>query len=281
MGRRGLCDLLSRASLLRASLVPPLRPFFLLVLLFLATPPLHAWSEDSQLAIATEAARLAPPDLARQIDRHRADLRDGVLEPFRDSDRARHEKNADGSGMLDRVIADEARRAVSYIRGHRPFADVVHQLGVLLHFVADANHPLYTSSDDRDEGRYAADYHRYVTSAETRFAAAYYGLDPRLDDLAAIPAFVERSLARSRALYPYIGAEYRRIGGGSGVGAFDDRSTAFGVAAVSFSRALTDGAAMLRLVWLEAGGADRLERPSIDSGQIVKLPRKNGGRKSP
>jgi hypothetical protein len=227
------------------------------------------------------AARLAPPDLARQIDRRRGALRAGVLEPFRDSERARHEKNADGSGMLDRVIAAEAARAVAYIRGHRPFDDIVRQLGVLLHFVADANHPLYASAGDPGEGSYAADYHRYVTKAEPRFAAAYYGLDPRLDDLAAIPDFVTRSLARSRALYPYVTAEYRRIGGRSGVGVFDDRSTAFGVAAVSFSHALTDGASMLRLVWLEAGGADPLRRPSIDSDRIVKLPRPDRGRKSP
>jgi hypothetical protein len=227
------------------------------------------------------AARLAPPDLARQIDRRRAELRAGVLEPFRDADRARHEKNADGSGMLDRVIEDEARRAVNYIRGHRPFNDVVRQLGVLLHFVADANHPLYASAEDPGEGRYAADYHRYVTQAEPRFAAAYYGVDPRLDGMAAVPAFIARTLARSRSLYPHIGAEYRRIGGGSGVRVFDDRSTAFGVAAVSFSRALTDGASMLRLVWLEAGGADPLRRPSIDSDRIVKVPRGDRARKSP
>jgi hypothetical protein len=254
----------------------------LLILLLIATAsaPLYAWSEKSQLEIANAAARLAPPDLARQIDRHRADFREGVIEPFRDRDRARHEKNADGTGMLDRVIADEAKRAVDYIRIHRPFADVVRQLGVVLHFVADANHPLYTSSSDSREGSYAADFHRYVTSAEPRFAIAYYGVDTRLDRLSAIPAFVDRSLARSRALYPFIGAEYERISGKSGTAAFDDRSTAFGVAAVSFSRAITDGSSMLRLVWLEAGGADPLRRPSIDSDRIVKLQRSDRSRPS-
>jgi hypothetical protein len=261
-------------------------PVFVVLLLLtalatLAAPaPLRAWSEKSQREIAIAAARLAPPDLARQIDRHRADLQDGVLEPFRDRDRSRHEKNADGAGMLDRVIAEEAKRAVDYIRNHRPFADIVHQLGVVLHFVADANHPLYVSADDPGEGTYAADFHRYVTSAEPRFAAAYYGVDTRLDRLSAIPAFVNRTFNRSRSLYPFIGAEYRRIGGKSGVASFDDRSTAFGVAAVSFSRAITDGSSMLRLVWLEAGGADPLRRPAIDSDRIVKLKRGAGARQS-
>ena len=202
------------------------------------------------------------------------------MEPFRDRDRSRHEKNSDGSGMLDRVIADEANRAVEYIRQHRPFADVVRQLGVVLHFVADANHPLYVSADDPGEGNYAADFHRYVTSAEPRFAVAYYGVDTRLDRLSAVPAFVNRTLDRSRSFYPFIGTEYGRIGGKSGVGVFDDRSTAFGVAAVSFSRAITDGSSMLRLVWLEAGGADPLRRSSIDSDRIVKLKRGDRARQS-
>jgi hypothetical protein len=239
-----------------------------------------AWSQASQVEIATAAARLAPPDLARQIEKHKSRLREGVLKPFRDGDPARHEKNADGSGQLDAVIADETRRAIHYIRSHRPFYDVVQQLGVLLHFVADANHPFHASADDPGENGYAADYLRYTTTAERRFAVAYYGDDPRLTGVDAIPSFVARALGRSRALYPFIGAEYRRIGGRSGVGVFDDRSTAFGVAAVSFSRALTDGAAMLRLVWLEAGGADTLRRPSLDSDLIVKLPRNDGARKS-
>ncbi|HVR29112.1 MAG TPA: hypothetical protein VMS86_06200 [Thermoanaerobaculia bacterium] len=223
---------------------------------------------------------MAPPELARQIDKHRSRYREGVLAPFRDGEPARHEKNPDGSGVLDRVIVEEARRAIGLIRSHRPFYDVVQQLGVLLHFVADANHPLHAAEGPGESG-YAADYLRYVSSAEPRFAAAYYGIDPRLDGMAAVPAFVERALDRSRALYPFIGAEYRRIGGRSGVGVFDDRSTAFGVAAVSFSRALTDGAAMLRLVWLEAGGADRLRRPELDSDRIVKLPRGRTTRRSP
>jgi hypothetical protein len=248
-------------------------PFFAAVCLSTAASPVQAWSQPSQIEIAKAAARMAPPDLARQIEKRQGALRAGVLEPFKDGDRWRHEKNPDGNGKLDAVIADEARRAVDYIRNHRPFDDIVKQLGVLLHFVADANHPLYVEGSDPKEGTYAADFHRYVTSAEPRFAAAYYGVDSRLDRLSAIPAFVNRTFNRSRSLYPFIGAEYRRIGGGTGVGVFDDRSTAFGVAAVSFSRALTDGASMLRLVWLEAGGADPLRRPSVDSDQIVKLKR--------
>ena len=250
-----------------------MRGRIILLLLLLVPAPLLAWSKESQVQIAWEAARLAPPDLYRQIVRHKLRYRDGLVAPFGNEGPEFHEKNADGSGQLDRVIAIEAERAVYYIQSHHPFADIIEQLGVLLHYVADANNPLASSSDDPSEANYHQDYVRYIRSAEPRFAAAFYGVDMRLDSLDAVPAFVDRSLRRSRRLYPYIAKEYARVGGESGVKAFDDRSTAFGVAAVSFSRALTDAVAMLRFVWLEAGGGDPVPRISLESDTLVKVPR--------
>src|SRR5690606_26320159 len=76
----------------------------------------------------------------------------------------------------------------------------------------------------------------------------------------ASPADVDRliadGLARGRAAYPGIGAEYRRIGFGPGIRNFDDRSSAFGIAALSYSGAVTDAARLFRYIWIAAGGAD-------------------------
>ncbi|MDX1383812.1 MAG: hypothetical protein R3190_09240 [Thermoanaerobaculia bacterium] len=243
------------------------------LLLLLAPGRARAWSKESQIQIAWEAARLGPPDLYRQIVRHKLRYRDGLLAPYANAAAEYHEKNGDGTGQLDEVILAETERAIYYIRAHYPFADIVEQLGVLLHYVNDANNPLQTSSADPAESGYHQDYLSYIRSAEPRFAAAYYGLDTRLDDLKALPDFVDRTITRSRRLYPYIGNEYRRIGEQSGVDAFDDRSTAFGVAAVSFSRALTDAVAVLRFVWLEAGGGDPVARAPLAADKLVKVPR--------
>ena len=120
----------------------------ILLLLVLVPAPLCAWSKENQVQIGWEAARLAPPDLYRQILRHRLEFRDGLVRPFSEGDRQRHEKNADGTGNLDVVIREEAQRAVSYIEGHRPFPDVVKQLGVLVHYLNDANNPLRASAAD-------------------------------------------------------------------------------------------------------------------------------------
>jgi hypothetical protein len=232
-----------------------------------------AWTPATQAVIAREAAHLSPPDLARQIEKHRREFEAGVDAPFADTDAARHMKNPDGSGSLDRVIETEAAEAVAMIQGHKPFAEIVRKLGVVCHYVADANNPLATSADDAEEGRYFVDYLRYAQSAESRFPLIFYGLQPGLDKSHTLEPLIGAALKRGRELYPMIGREYRRIDFASGQGRFDDRSTAFGVASVAFSHAVTDVTLALRYIWLASGGID--DRANLPAGgtRLMLLPR--------
>ncbi len=243
------------------------------VLLSLGALPALAWTPATQAVIAREAAHLSPPDLARQIEKHRREFEAGVGAPFADTDAGRHMKNPDGSGSLDRVIEAEAAEAVAMIQGHKPFAEVVRKLGVVCHYVADANNPLATSADDAEEGRYFVDYLRYAQSAESRFPLVFYGLQPGLDKSRSLEPLVDAALKRGRELYPMIGREYRRIDFASGQGRFDDRSTAFGVASVAFSHAVTDVTLALRYIWLASGGID--DRANLPAGgtRLMLLPR--------
>jgi hypothetical protein len=251
--------LLLAAALLAAALAP--------------TSPAAAWTPATQATIAREAARLAPPDLARQLARHKSEYQAGVQAPFSDTDPGRHRKNPDGEGSLDRVIAAEVEGAVAAIRGHQPFAEVVRRMGTVAHFVADANNPLATSGDDPEEGRYFADFLRYAESAEPRFPLIFYGAWPALNTARDLDALLAESLRRGRDLYPTVGREYRRIDFASGLGRFDDRSSAFGVASVAWSHAVTDVALVLRYIWLRAGGADERSGLSTEGGRLLLIPR--------
>ena len=235
--------------------------------------PAAAWTPATQATIAREAARLAPPDLARQIARHKSDYQAGVAAPFSDTDAGRHRKNPDGEGSLDRVIAAEVEAAIADIRDHRPFADVVRRLGTVAHFVADANNPLATSGDDPEEGRYFADFLRYAESAEPRFPLIFYGAWPGLSEPRDLDALLAETLRRGRTFYPTVGREYRRIDFGSGLARFDDRSSAFGVASVAWSHAVTDVALVLRYIWLRAGGADERSGLATAGDRLLLIPR--------
>jgi hypothetical protein len=244
-----------------------------LVCLLGSALPAAAWTPVTQVTIAREAARLSPPDLARQIDKHRRAFEEGVTAPFSDADPGRHMKNTDGSGTLDRAALDAVAAAVAAIRGHQPFEEIVRRLGVASHYVADANDPLAASGADAEEGRYFADYLHYVEAAEPRFPLVFYGVQPGLEAKRDVSPLIASALRRGRELYPLIGLEYRRIGFASGIGLFDDRSTAFGAAALAFSHAVTDVTLALRYIWLTAGGID--DRVNLPAGgtRLTVLPR--------
>lgn len=235
--------------------------------------PAAAWTPKTQGVIATEAARLAPPDLWRQIDRHRPSFADGVRAPFEDGDPSKHYRNPDGAGSLDRAIVTETERAIGAIRGLRPFEEVVFRLGVVSHYMADADYPLNTSEADPEEGRYFADYARYLERTEPRLPLIFYGLRRGFDAQPDPSALVADILRRGRELYPMVGLEYRRIGFASGLDRFDDRSTAFGVASIAFSRAVSDVGVMLRYIWLRAGGGDFRSGLPIEGEGRLRLPR--------
>jgi hypothetical protein len=231
-----------------------------------------AWTPATQLVIGREAAALAPPDLARQIHKHKKAFEEGILAPFQDTDPGRHMKNPDGSGSLDRVLLAEVRAAIEDVRQHRPFEQLVRRLGVISHYMADANNPLAASGADSEEGRYFIDFLRYAETAEPRFPLVFYGAAPGLERQRDVGPLLAQALRRGHELYPLVGREYRRIGFASGRGRFDDRSSAFGVASLSFSHAVTDVAQTLRYIWLVSGGAD--ERKNVVGGQrLLRLPR--------
>lgn len=252
--------------------MPSLRLPIALVLL-LAAPPLSAWTPKMQQTIAIEAAGLAPPDLRRQIDRHVKSYKQGVLAPFDDGTPSHHTRLEDGSGELDREISESVSRAVAAIRGHRPFEEIVGHLGTLSHWVADANNPLAVSGADPDKARYFVDYLRYAESAAPRFPLVFYGIRPGIERRADLSPLIADALGRGRAFSRQIADEYRRIGFASGIGRFDDRSSAFGVASIAFSRAVTDVAVVLRYVWIRAGGIDGRTRLPSGGDRVLLLPR--------
>ncbi|HVG07055.1 MAG TPA: hypothetical protein VNM67_05075 [Thermoanaerobaculia bacterium] len=254
-----------------------LLPAALGLLPFLAVSPAAAWTPRTQSAIAREAAQLAPPDLARQIEKHKEAFEAGVQAPFQDADPDRHRKDPDGSGSLDQALFAEVDAAISAIRLHKPFEEVVRRLGAAAHYAADANNPLAVSGADPEEARYFLDYLRYAETAEPRFPLVFYGVPPSLDRQRNLKPLLAEAFRRGREVYPMVGREYRKIGFASGIRRFDDRSTAFGVASVAFSHAVTDVTLVLRYIWIAAGGADNRSSMMSSGSRLLLLPRADRG----
>jgi len=245
------------------------RPARLLAILFLVTcsltlpAPGTAWSEATRRDLALRTRALAPPDLARQLHRHEVEwfaaMREGAPPASLAPDRA-------GSALAAAVDA-----VVEAIRGHRPMSEVTRRMGTLAVLAMELNDPLQPLAPDPHARRLAPDFQRYVDSARGRFAPVFYGLDGTLARRGGVERLAGSALGRSATLRTAIAREYERIGQRSGRDAFDDRSTAFAVGAIAYSRALTDAVQLARHAWLRAGGGDRPGRLPASGGPLLRL----------
>jgi hypothetical protein len=205
--------------------------------------------------IARRAATIAPPDLFRQIQRNEKAFSAGL------SASLGGRSHSDSGGALLSRVRSGSETIVGAIEAHRPFAEIVRELGRLAIYAAEANNPLKHSADDPQEASYRNDYEKYVASAFPRFQVVFYGQGRDVRTEAALKRLLSETGQRGSRLYPLLGLEYRRIGKIDGIGQFDDKSTAFGIGSIAFSHAVSDLASIYRYVWLSAGGADRRELP--------------------
>lgn len=243
----------------------------LLVIFLASATPAAAWTPQSMTVIGEQAARLAPPDLYRQLARNKEAYRMGLQQPF-SYDAALRFQNEDGKGQLQALLVQAIDDTVRAIREHRKFNEVAFRVGTVVHLQALVNWPLAVAGSDRDEGRYSADYAKYVQGTQPRFAVLFYGFhSQKALDRGAMLRLVAESITRSRNFYPAIGREYRRVGFRSGLGAFDDKSTAFAVASLAMNHALSDSTEVLRYIWVASGGVDSRRRLPLRGQGLTRL----------
>jgi hypothetical protein len=192
-----------------------------LALLFLISINANAWTRASDQRIAKKAAALAPPDLRVIIEKFNPEYQSGLS----------HTITTDVRTQIDA----ETKAAIHIVRANKPLSQLVEHLGVLAHLVADANTPA------------RGDFEHYFERSQKKFPMVFYGLDTNF----SVPRYFERTLNRTSRFRPLIDSEYERAGSSSD---FDDRSTAFGVASVCYSHAVTDLVNLYYYIWKEAGG---------------------------
>lgn len=228
------------------------------VIAILAAAACIGWSGPTIRHAAWTAVDFFPPDFARQVRRHHkrydAGIRRGLAVP--------PAWRAGPPGSLPQALESQVLRCASDLRKPVPLADLVEEVGILAVLVLDANDPLAVAHGDPREPGYTAAYQSYVDSILDRLRLVYYGQDEGLIVGGAVTATVDSALARSDALYPFVGQEFYRTGALRDWQSLDDRSVAFGVAAVSLSRGLTDLANFTSFVWRHGGGQVPTPRPT-------------------
>ncbi len=227
------------------------------VLLLLIPLTANAWTRTSDQQIGARAAQLAPRDMRMIIYRFHSQYTAGI-------DRALTEEGADPhrAHLRDR-IEKETAAIVMLLRTKQPMQQVVFRLGMLAHLVGDANNPFHVATEQDLEASHI-DFEHYFERRMERFPTVFYGVDPRF----ALPQYLERTLHRTSKFAPLMTEEYFRGGSRHTSIDFDDRSTAFGVASICYSHAITDVVNVDYYIWREAGG-DVRSAASMRSARVI------------
>ena len=228
---------------------------FLLLLLIPITA--NAWTRTSDQQIGVRAAQLAPRDLRLIIYRFHNQYTAGI-------DRALAEESADKHRVhLRDRIEKETAAIVMLLRTKQPMQQVVFRLGVLAHLVGDANNPWHVATEDELESSHL-DFEHYFERRMERFPTVFYGLDPRF----TLPQYLDKTMHRTASYAPLMSEEYFRGGSRHTSSDFDDRSTAFGVASICYSHAVTDIVNVDYYIWREAGG-DVRSAASMRAARVI------------
>ncbi len=220
----------------------------LLLLFLLPMTAANAWTRASEKRIAKKAAALAPADLRMLIERHSSDYQKGIDRAAADEGTVSHHYFVlSHEGRLRERIDVETRNAIAAVRTRKPMSELVEHLGILAHFVSDANNPFHVVKDDSSLALMQDDFSQYLERRMPKFPTVFYGIDPHF----TVQGYFDRTLNRTSRFYPLVGSEYNRVASSSG---FDDRSTAFGIASVCYSHAVTDLVNLYYYIWKEAGG---------------------------
>jgi len=218
-------------------------------LLFLSIAlPSMAWTRAADLRIAEKSAALAPPDLRLLLDKYHDDYFHGVDDALATEGTDIHRRR-----LRERIEA-QTRGIVQMIRTNQPMSAVVAQLGNLSHLVGDANNPFHIGDDDAAAH---ADFEQYFERRLARFSPVFYGVDPNF----TLNHYLDKVFTRTTNLGPLMTEEYKNGDGST----FDDRSTAFGVASVCYSHAITDTVNLYYYIWKSAGGSTRPMRGGFNA----------------
>ena len=228
------------------------------VVALLAAALCVGWSPSTVRHVAWTAVDFFPPDLARQVRRHDDRFDAGIQRGLQSPPAWR----AGPPGNLQQALDAQVRRCTADLRKPVPLTDLVEEIGVLAVLVLDANDPLAVAHGDPRETAYSAAYQGYVDSILDRVRLVYYGQDHDLIMSGAVDATIDEALDRSGALYPFVGQEFYRTGELRDWRSLDDRSVAFGVAAVGLSRGLSDLVNFTSYIWRQGGGQVPTPRPT-------------------
>ena len=226
-------------------------PVFVALLLIASASPAFAWTATTRIVMIDDAIKLMPPSLRKVLEKRRADVLRGMLEPLTQEDTLPHLPPSEG-GAVEAKVDAAARDLVSGVTTRVSFHDVARRFGVLAHFVADAGFP--PGAAGAVGAPHYAHFAALCEARRPRFPFVFYGHGNTALSKDDFKSFTLMILERARAEDANLARAYAQAGSPTDTGAFDDRSVPFAIASLSYSHSVTDIVQAWLAAWRECHG---------------------------
>lgn len=220
-----------------------------------AAAPAGAWPTSLQKCLLRDARRLVPRSLARLI----GEREDEVLEQAARFPAPLGQALATdlATGTLQAAtlegLESHAAAALELFRQHRVSEGIV-LLGATLRIPGDLADPVLTGGADGYPAGVAREYYAFIEMSLDKLPVTLDEEAALKLERRALPGYWRSLLERSRAQAPVLRTELFQRGRVVDHRSIDYRSPVFGVAQISYSRAVTGIAATWRAIWQEARG---------------------------
>lgn len=226
-----------------------------------------AWPSSLMQALSRDARRLLPPSLARLMAEREPQIFEATARFPPELSQAVWADLGTGQLRAQTVTALDTRTAevIGLFRGRRVSEGVV-RLGALVRIPADLADPVLTAGPEGFPPGVVQEYYAFVEASLDRIPVV-------LDDPAALklkrsglPAYWQKLIARSREQSHVIRTELFQNGRLVSHRTLDYRNPVFGVASLSYSRAVTAIAATWLALWRDSrGDLTRIRQPMMVS----------------
>lgn len=238
---------------------PVSRPIVVLPgLLFAALwpAPANAWTEDTRTRMIQQSMELMPDALRSILEQQQALCLEGARSATGAAGSEMRHRGGDPEDVRRQIATTAAavRETVDAINRHEPFRQIAFRFGQVAHLVADLNYPLNHPEGGAVTGPEYDRYGEFVESAMDRFRLV---LDPiatdwlREDDL---DGYLEAIAERARGYGLRLEEVFRLEAEHPDPKRFDDKSIAFGIASLAYSRSVSDVSRIWLYIWHQANG---------------------------
>lgn len=202
--------------------------------------------------VVSKASQYAPQDLKLLFRSFDEDFKRGLLRP-----------SATTPEGLDREISSLIRQ----VRNQDPMALIVEGLASVARGTALLMDPAREGWSDPLALHIRKDFPRYMEYRLTKFPVVFYGFDNRLlrGDLLG---YLQRNRREVPELASLLRKDYSRTAKWADYKAFDDQSTAFGVAQLTANRAFSAILNVWYYVWIRGGGRWGPLQPGLNTERV-------------